>query len=232
MTDAVVITSGGLDSTVLAYLAHRDWQGSVRLLSFDYGQRHVRELQFAEETAHRLDVEWNLIDLFSLGKLLTGSALTGDTPVPEGHYAEDTMRQTVVPNRNMIMLACATAVGINDHATVVYAGMHAGDHPVYPDCRPGFISALSHVVGIANEGFNPPRIVAPFVEMTKAQIVSMGQALGVPFDRTWSCYQGGDRHCGRCGTCVERAEAFHLAVVDDPTDYDDPTFWRTACGVS
>lgn len=228
---AVVVTSGGLDSTVLAHL-YAEQYAEVHLLSFNYGQRHRKELKFAEAAADRLDCFWNEVNLRGITQLLEGSSLTDDVDVPEGHYAEDTMKQTVVPNRNMIMLSVAVATAVSREAQVVAAGMHAGDHFVYPDCRPKFGKALNDAAVAGNEGFAAPgfHIEFPFIHMSKAEIVSVGARLKVPFEETWSCYKGGTKHCGRCGTCVERAEAFHLAGVPDPTQYVDSEYWKDATG--
>jgi 7-cyano-7-deazaguanine synthase len=231
---AVVIVSGGLDSTVLAYKVVKDLVESsedVHMLSFDYGQRHAKELEYAVATADRLNTNWNLIDLTSVTEMITSSVLTSDEPIPQGHYAEDNMRKTVVPNRNMMMLSVAIAVAVSEGAERVYAGMHSGDHYVYPDCRPAFQDALQLASDHANEGFGAPQLIFPFRDRSKADIVKEGVALRVPFRETWSCYEGGARHCGKCGTCVERAEAFFLALVDDPTVYDDKYYWRTATGL-
>ncbi|HEY0409758.1 MAG TPA: 7-cyano-7-deazaguanine synthase, partial [Candidatus Dormibacteraeota bacterium] len=141
--------------------------------------------------------------------------------VPDGHYADETMRITVVPNRNAVMLAIAHAVAVAEGVPTVAAAFHAGDHPVYPDCRPAFVDAFRRMQTLATEGFGPrDMLVTPFLHLDKAAIVRAGHRLGVPFERTWSCYRGGDRHCGRCGTCVERREAFTLAGVADPTAYE------------
>lgn len=217
----VAILSGGLDSATLAYLlASQGWE--LHLLSFDYGQRHVRELRSAMRIAHRLGAQHDVVDLRSVGTLLSGSALT-DTKVgvPEGHYTDESMRATVVPNRNAIFASVAIGVAVANAAPAIALGIHAGDHAVYPDCRPEFVAALQQLAGVANEGFIAPdfRVLAPLLHWSKADIVRCGAELDVPFATTWSCYQGGDRHCGRCGTCVERREAFEVAGVDDPTDY-------------
>jgi 7-cyano-7-deazaguanine synthase len=152
-----------------------------------------------------------------------------DTEVPEGHYADDNMKQTVVPNRNMVMLSMAAGIAISNNCTGLVTGVHAGDHDVYPDCRPEFIEALNKTLLVANAGFVSDGfgVHAPFMNMHKSQIVTLGAELGVPFEKTWSCYKGGDIHCGRCSTCVERIEAFQLAHVDDPTEYEDNDFWKT-----
>jgi 7-cyano-7-deazaguanine synthase len=221
--DAVAIISGGMDSTVLAYLL-RHHGVALTLLSFDYGQRHRTELDFARRTATRLGVEHHVVDLTGILPLLAGSALT-DTAVavPDGHYTDASMRATVVPNRNAIMLDIAVARAISVGADAVAFGAHAGDHPIYPDCRPAFLDAYECMTLVANDGFAAPgfRVLAPFMVLSKADIATLGAQLGVPFVDTWSCYKGGPVHCGTCGTCVERREAFTLAGVPDPTPYAD-----------
>ncbi|MEI4473999.1 7-cyano-7-deazaguanine synthase QueC [Frigidibacter sp. MR17.24] len=223
----LVICSGGLDSVSLAHVAAAEGHLS-RLISFDYGQRHRKETLFASACADRLGVPFQLIDLRAIGAALTGSALTDDVDVPDGHYAEETMRITVVPNRNAIMLSVAFGVAAANGDTAVATAVHGGDHFIYPDCRPAFTQAFDAMQRAALDGYAEVRLVTPFVHRTKADIVTAGAAAGTPFAQTWSCYKGGARHCGRCGTCVERREAFHLAGVPDPTDYEDPDFWAGA----
>ena len=219
---AVAVVSGGLDSAVLTHhLRNHGWD--LRLLSFDYGQRHAKELDCARTLAAALDVRHDVVDLTSVGRLLAGSALTDDAvDVPDGHYTDDTMKATIVPNRNAILLAIAFGHAVAVEADIVATAVHAGDHPIYPDCRPEFVHAFEKVARVGNEGFGHPamRVEAPFLHLDKVDIVKRGAALGVPFAETWSCYRGGERHCGRCGTCVERREAFSLAGVDDPTAYE------------
>jgi len=222
MQKGIVIVSGGMDSSTLAYYLEDRYPYEWHFLSFDYGQRHIKELQYAIELAERLDAKHSVISLVALGEMLSvsGSVLVDPkSEVPEGHYAEESMKQTVVPNRNSIMLAIATGVAVAEGAEFVAAGMHAGDHFIYPDCRPKFVDAFNTAEQFANEGFWDGGIIAPFIEMTKADIVKVGMALGVPYDHTWSCYLGGAYHCGKCGTCVERKEAFEIAGFDDPTAY-------------
>jgi 7-cyano-7-deazaguanine synthase len=222
MSLAVATVSGGLDSVTLAHLLADEGHDLV-LVSFDYGQRHVRELELAAACATCLGAPHHVVDLRSAGALLGGSALTdADVGVPDGHYTDESMRATVVPNRNAIFLSVAAGLAVAQGAEIVATAVHAGDHPIYPDCRPEFVDAFERTTRIANEGFASPgfRVAAPFLHSSKADIVALGARLGVPFDQTWSCYRGGERHCGRCGTCVERREAFELAGVDDPTAYE------------
>ncbi|RDL47335.1 7-cyano-7-deazaguanine synthase [Ensifer sp. M14] len=223
----IVICSGGLDSVSLAHRIAAE-QELVGLLSFDYGQRHRKELDFAAACARRLGVPHEIIDITGVGRHLTGSALTDDIDVPDGHYAEETMKATVVPNRNAIMLAIAFGLASAQKADAVAVAVHGGDHFIYPDCRPGFIDAFQKMQDEALDGYGAVRLYAPYVDVPKAAIVTDGARHGTPFGETWSCYKGGDHHCGRCGTCVERREAFHLAGVDDPTEYADPDFWQGA----
>ncbi|MBI3468657.1 MAG: 7-cyano-7-deazaguanine synthase QueC [Planctomycetes bacterium] len=213
----VVIFSGGIDSTVLLHDLHA--QGNEALaLSVDYGQRHRVELDHARRIAEALGVEWRLADLSAIAPLLAGSSQTsGDVPVPHGHYAEESMKQTVVPNRNMIMLAVAGGWAISRRADRVAYAAHSGDHTIYPDCRPEFARAMDHALGLAD--WHRITLHCPYITLTKAQVVARGALLGVDFAATWSCYEGGDLHCGRCGTCYERREAFQLAGVPDPTRY-------------
>lgn len=220
--ELVTVISGGMDSTTLAYMLH-EREHDQRLVSFDYGQRHAgRELACAATTAERLGLEHHVVDLRSLTALLGGSALTDSSvEVPHGHYAEQTMKQTVVPNRNAIMLNIAAGWAVAVGADGIATGVHAGDHFIYPDCRPEFIRALESMLHVATEGFASPAftVFAPFLRESKDYIATVGDELGVPWGDTWSCYEGGDVHCGACGTCFERREAFAMAGVADPTEY-------------
>ncbi|WP_112945243.1 MULTISPECIES: 7-cyano-7-deazaguanine synthase QueC [unclassified Rhizobium] len=223
----IVICSGGLDSVSLAHRIAAE-QTLIGLLSFDYGQRHRKELDYAAACAKRLGVPHQIIDIRPIGSHLTGSALTDNIDVPDGHYAEETMKATVVPNRNAIMLAIAFGLAAAQKADAVAVAVHGGDHFIYPDCRPGFIDAFQVMQDAALDGYASVKLQAPYVNATKADIVTDGEKHGTPFAETWSCYKGGGRHCGRCGTCVERREAFHLAGVADPTEYEDADFWKSA----
>jgi len=196
----------------------------VHLVGFDYGQRHSKELQSLLKVAVQLGAAVDIIDLSVIKHLIGTSSLTSDDiVVPDGHYAKETMRITVVPNRNAMMLSIATAIGVAEGAEVVATGIHAGDHFIYPDCRPAFFEPLNEAFVKGNEGHAVSnfRLEAPFITKTKADIAKLGDDLGVPYELTWSCYKGGEVHCGRCGTCVERIEAFLVAEVTDPTEYEN-----------
>ncbi|MCJ8141163.1 7-cyano-7-deazaguanine synthase QueC [Falsirhodobacter halotolerans] len=223
----IVICSGGLDSVSLAHRVAAE--GALHMLvSFDYGQRHRKEIDYAARAGERLGVPHRIIDMRGIGAALTGSALTDDLDVPDGHYAEETMRVTVVPNRNAIMLTIAFGIAMAEGADAVATAVHGGDHFIYPDCRPAFTEAFGAMQAAALDGYAKVALLTPYVHRTKADIVTDGAAAGTPFAETWSCYKGGAVHCGRCGTCVERREAFDLAGIADPTVYADPDFWRAA----
>jgi 7-cyano-7-deazaguanine synthase len=210
-------------------------------VSFNYGQRHKKELDYAKKTAEKLGITHRVIDLHKAGFTdaieASGSSLVSDHDVPEGHYAEDNMKQTVVPNRNMVMISIAISIAVAEEATFVATGVHAGDHAIYPDCRPEFIQAASQAGVLANKGFGSfGGIVTPYVYSSKADIAEKAFRLEVPIEETWSCYKGGKIHCGKCGTCVERLEAIDEALhrldpkgdfeLMDKTEYEDVDYWR------
>ncbi len=213
----VVVYSGGLDSTVLLY--HLRSEGhTVRALSVDYGQRHRRELDAAADIATALGLEHRIVDLTNFGALVSWSALTSSAiAVPREEYARENMEVTTVPNRNMVLLALAIAWAAGQHDDAVAFAAHAGRTLTYPDCRPEFAAAMDHAARLAD--WRPIAVLAPFVTWRKADIVRRGHALGVPLERTWSCYIGGPRHCGECATCRDRRAAFAEAGVGDPTEY-------------
>jgi 7-cyano-7-deazaguanine synthase len=211
-----------LDSSTLLYKLC-DAGEKVSALTFLYGQRHEREIQSAGAICEILKVDHRVVDLSSLKGLLSSSALTNEAitipNVPETSEHYDTLKTTVVPNRNAILLCVAagyaTAAGINR----VYYGAHFSDRGVYPDCRPEFVSSLEHALRLGTDN-SSLRIIAPFIEMTKGDIVRLGTRLGVPYAATWSCYKGGAQHCGKCSSCRERKRAFAKAGVMDPTGYE------------
>ena len=216
---ALVLFSGGLDSTVLATQMKQE-ATETRLLSIDYGQRHAKELDHSQKVADHLGLVHEILKLPQLGQILGRSSLTDKSiTLPEGHYAEESMKSTVVPNRNMILLALAGGHALSlGFDTIAYAA-HAGDHTIYPDCRPEFADAMNKALGLAD--WNDLNLHRPYVEMTKSDLVSLGEELNAPLQLTWSCYAGGEIHCGKCGTCVERKEAFELANITDPTKYEE-----------
>lgn len=215
--EVVCLASGGMDSSVLLHWLKANGYG-VHAISIDYGQRHSRELESAKVIAATLSIPHRTVDLRSLQPLFSGSALTNSSiDVPHGHYAEESMKSTVVPNRNMIMLSVAAAWAMSLKAAHVAYAAHAGDHTIYPDCRPEFADALNTAIGLAD--WHTVTLLRPFIGMTKGEICAEGKRLGVNFVDTWSCYEGGDQHCGKCGTCVERKEAFLAAGGGDPTRY-------------
>jgi 7-cyano-7-deazaguanine synthase len=244
MSKVIAVFSGGLDSTTMVYdLINRGDQ--VDCVSFDYGQRHRKELEFAEATAHKLGLRHDVIDLSDLSLVLAKeceTSLLGNSPVPEGHYAEENMKSTVVPNRNMIMLSIAGGIAVARDAQCIATAVHAGDHAIYPDCRPDFIDSMCFALTDGNEGlsaFLRDPVIAPYIYKTKADIAFAALQLDVPLHETWSCYKGGDIHCGKCGTCVERLEAIDEATTRcngmnntredyDKTEYEDGEFWKEA----
>lgn len=216
----VVLLSGGLDSSTLAYLL--SWAGyTVSGLNIDYGQRHRRELTSAIKVAALVPATLRYLDLSNLRPFLAGSALTDSRiEVPEGHYEAESMRATVVPNRNAILLSIAFGHALSLGGQTVAMAAHAGDHAIYPDCRPEFVLSFEEMMAEAVELGTVPVVLAPFLALKKHHIADLALALGVPVAETWSCYKGGAVHCGKCGTCTERREAFELIGVQDPTEYD------------
>ena len=225
----LVVCSGGLDSVTLAYKVANE-ATLTSLLSFNYGQRHLKELDYARTCAEQLGVPHTIIDLSQVGQHLS-SSLTPNAhnrdDIPDGHYAESSMQSTVVPNRNAIMMTIAYGLAASQQVEQVALAVHGGDHFIYADCRPDFINAFAAMQKLALEGVADISLYTPFLHKTKADIVSEGAKQGVPFAQTWSCYKGLVQHCGRCGTCVERREAFHLANQVDPTLYEDADFWQS-----
>ena len=214
---SIVVHSGGMDSSVLLYQLVQKGD-EVKTISIDYGQRHKKEIIQAKKMADSLGIEHQIADLTSITHLLSGSALTSpEIDVPEGHYAEENMKATVVPNRNMILLSVATGWAVSKKFDRVAYAAHSGDHAIYPDCRTEFADVLGQAIEMAD--WQKVSLYRPFVDKSKADIAKLGHELGVPFEMTWSCYKGKELHCGKCGTCVERREAFHLAGVEDPTIY-------------
>ena len=210
----LVILSGGLDSTtVLADCVHSGF--TVEAISFNYGQRHSRELDMAKLSAKKYGIKHTILDLSCLGEISKTSALTGDVAVPEGHYESVTMKSTVVPNRNVIMAHIALSYAITNKIDFIELGVHAGDHAIYPDCRPVVIDTLNMWAAVADDDWKVT-FVAPFLHMTKGDIVFHGDRIGADFSLTHTCYAGTEVPCGVCGACQERAEAFESNGITDP----------------
>lgn len=209
---AVLVYSGGLDSTTLLY----EYKDSIALaVSFDYGSKHnKRELEFAALNCKRLGIRHLVIPLEFMGKYFKSDLLIGGGDIPEGSYADENMKSTVVPFRNGIMLSIAAGLAESYELDAIMLANHSGDHAIYPDCRPEFIEGMAAAVEAGT--YNGVKVVSPYCNMTKRDIALRGRELGVDFSLTYSCYKGGEKHCGRCGTCVERKEALEGF---DPTEY-------------
>ena len=206
-----------MDSITLLY----DFKDRIALgVSFSYGSNHnAKEIPFAEYHCKLLGIPHIVIDLAFMPKYFRSSLLEGGDAIPEGHYADDNMKSTVVPFRNGIMLSIAAGIAESHNLKYVMMANHGGDHAIYPDCRPSFVKAMSKAT---QEGTYPGiQILAPYTDITKADIAMKGKALGIDYTKTWSCYKGGEHHCGKCGTCVERKEALAEAGIEDSTIYDD-----------
>ena len=213
----VVIFSGGMDSfTLLNRSLKEDFQ--VSAVTFDYGQRHSKEIQYAISACKELKVPHKVIDITAINQLLQGSSLTSDIDIPEGHYADENMKSTIVPNRNMILLSLAVGYAISINAKKVFYGAHSGDHAIYPDCRPEFVKKMNDICAIAN--YEPIEITTPYLNYNKGQIVKDGLLMGLYYRKTWSCYNGKDIACGKCGACFERIEAFSSNNIIDPSEYE------------
>lgn len=222
----LVVCSGGLDSVTLAYHVAAQQQ-LLGLLTFDYGQRHKKEIEFAALAAKRLNVGHQVVDISPIGKLLSSSLTDETIDVPEGHYAADNMATTVVPNRNAIMLTVAFGLADSMGAEAVAIAVHGGDHFIYPDCRPEFIQAFATMQSLALGKTPAIELYSPYLDISKGEIAKQSAKYHVPIHETWSCYNGGDVHCGRCGTCVERLQAVDYANAEDATVYADNTYWQS-----
>jgi len=215
--DSVIIYSGGLDSTTLLY---EERQRIALAITFDYGNNHAeRETACARYHCDLLGIEHLVIDLAFIGRHFASSLTAGADAIPEGDYDDDNMRSTVVPFRNGIMLSVACGMAESRGLSRVLIANHGGDHAIYPDCRPAFVDAMDAAMKAGT--YVGVHLDAPYTHLTKADIVRRGAALGIDYGQTYSCYRGGERHCGRCGTCRERREAFQEAGVVDPTIYEN-----------
>ena len=215
--DAVIVVSGGMDSTTMLY----EYRSEIALaITFDYGStQNAREREFAILHCRRLGIEHLIIPLDFMHRYFKSALLQGPEAIPDGHYADDNMRATVVPFRNGIMLAIACGIAESRGLRRVMIANHSGDHTIYPDCRPEFVDAMSSAMSAGT--YEGVTVWAPYTGISKADIARRGAALGLDYSLTYSCYKGGERHCGTCGTCVERREALAGAGVADPTPYEN-----------
>ncbi|MBB1293035.1 7-cyano-7-deazaguanine synthase QueC [Pseudoalteromonas sp. SR44-5] len=213
----VVIYSGGMDSFTVLNKALQQGR-EVYALSFDYGQRHVKELKVAASVCEKLGVPHKIVDISAINQLIGGSSLTDDIDVPEGHYEAENMKSTIVPNRNMILLSLAVGYAVSLKASQVYYGAHSGDHAIYPDCRPEFVQKMDDLCRIAN--YDAVEIFSPYLNDTKIDILTDGLKMGLDYSQTWTCYNGREKACGKCGACQERLEAFSLNNITDPIEYE------------
>lgn len=215
----VISLSGGMDSATLAYKLKAEGH-VLKAVSFFYGQRHSKELECAKKIAKNLEIDHQIIDISFMQELLPGNALTdSEVDVPEGHYEEENMKQTVVPNRNVIFLNLLAAHALALGYDGVALGIHSGDHAIYPDCREGVIAMAAQVVREANWSAENFHVAMPYVNDSKIQIIGEGKNLGVPYEDTWTCYKGKEKACGKCGSCQERLEAFEVNNIKDPVNY-------------
>ena len=216
MKNSAIIVSGGMDSITLLY----DHKDEIALgISFDYGSNHnAREIPFAKMHCERLGIKHITTNLDFMHQYFKSSLLDGAEAIPEGHYADDNMKSTVVPFRNGIMLAIAIGIAESNNLDQVFIANHGGDHTIYPDCRPEFINAIDAAATAGT--YNNVKVIAPYTKITKSDIARIGKRLGIDYAETWSCYKGGEVHCGKCGTCVERKEALAEAGIEDKTIYE------------
>ncbi|WP_267128076.1 7-cyano-7-deazaguanine synthase QueC [Thalassotalea sp. HSM 43] len=213
----VVIYSGGMDSFTVLNKALRDGK-EVYALTFDYGQKHVKEIAYAANVCKELNIAHKVIDITAINQLLAGSSLTDEIDIPEGHYEEESMKSTVVPNRNMILLSLAVGYAVSVEASQVYYGAHSGDHAIYPDCRPEFVEKMNDVCQIAN--YQAVEIYSPYLKVSKIDILTDGLNMGLDYGKSWTCYNGREKACGKCGACQERLEAFEKNNAIDPLPYE------------
>jgi 7-cyano-7-deazaguanine synthase len=214
----LVLLSGGMDSVTALHWARSEHE-VVGAVSFDYGAKHNhREIPLAAWHCGQCSIHHDVIELDFVNRFFASDLLKSGGEVPEGHYADENMKKTVVPFRNGIMLAIACGIAESRGAEGLVIAAHAGDHAIYPDCRESFMQSMANAM---REGtYAKIELLRPFIHLDKTGIAKLGASLGVDYGKTWSCYKGGDLHCGKCGTCVERIEAFQLAGLDDPTIYD------------
>ncbi len=217
MKDSIIVLSGGMDSTTLLH----EYEARIALaVTFDYGSNHnKREIECARINCEQLGIRHIVIPLSFIGQYFKSSLLSGADAIPEGNYNDENMKSTVVPFRNGIMLSVACGLAESYGLKHVMIANHAGDHAIYPDCREPFVDAMS--LAMKEGTYDGITIFAPYTNITKAEIARHGRSIGMDYGTTYSCYKGGEKHCGKCGTCMERKEALAEAGIDDPTEYED-----------
>lgn len=216
MKDALIIVSGGMDSITML---HEYAEEIALAVTFDYGANHAqREIPMAELHCQRLGIRHIIIPLAFMSQYFESSLLSGADAIPEGHYEDENMKSTVVPFRNGIMLSIACGIAESNGLKRVMIANHGGDHAIYPDCRKDFIDAMSQAMQFGT--YEHITIDAPYTTIIKTDIARHGKAMGLDYTETWSCYKGGEKHCGKCGTCVERKEALRDAGIEDHTEYE------------
>jgi len=217
--DTVIVLSGGMDSAVL--LANTIAQNkTVTAISFDYGSKHnARELPMAAAICQARQVDHKIVHLPFINDIFTSSLLQSGEAIPDGHYEEETMKRTVVPFRNGILMAIAVGLAESSGAGEVLLGSHVGDHFIYPDCRPEFNAAFAEAAYLGTD--RQVEVKFPFADLDKRDIGDLGRRLGVDFKQTWTCYKGNEMHCGTCGACQERKYALRQEEGLDPTIYEN-----------
>jgi 7-cyano-7-deazaguanine synthase len=214
---SVIIVSGGMDSITLLHDIHSQGE-ELHAISFDYNQRHQKEIRFAKLNCEKLNIPHKIISLSILNDIAPSSLTRIEPQIPEGQYDGENMKQTVVPNRNMVMLSLAASYAIGIGATKLYYGAHSGDHTIYPDCRPEFVEAISKTLFLCD--WHPIELKVPYLHGNKTTILKRGLELGVDYSQTWTCYNGREMACGKCGSCDERLAAFRELGIKDPLEYE------------
>ena len=212
MSNVLVVYSGGLDSYTLLNKAIKNFN-NVEAITFNYGQKHSKEIEYAKSNCAELNIKHEVVNL-ELESILADSALVGKTDIPEGNYDKEKMKQTIVPNRNMIMISVAASLAIKNHIDHLWYAAHSGDHEIYPDCRPEFIDRMKAVLEICD--YHKIQFEAPFQNLSKSQIVKAGLSMNLDYSKTWTCYEGKEKPCSKCSACLERALSFKANNTEDP----------------
>ena len=214
MKKILVVYSGGADSFTLINRALSE-KNYVEAITFDYGQKHKKEINYATQFCSKHKIPHQVVSL-NISQILSDSSLVGDSPIPEGNYDKEKMKQTVVPNRNMVMISVAASLAIKNKLDYLWYAAHSGDHEIYPDCRPEFIAKMAEVLSICD--YHKINFEAPFQDLSKAEIIKVGLDMNLDYSKAWTCYEGKEKPCGKCSACLERAASFQINQVNDPLD--------------